>query len=179
MDNSSRDRQFQCQVGETQECFLKCKREGENSDNNPCYLYNWGDFCTGPEGVLSTVLLQCTTFLLLLLLLLLLFFFSLLTNSLEKNFQQNQIVQVLNFFSFFYYRQCGFSLSTRTLLLPTSYPITATQKRRKAEEFCTHFRSSRLVGAHQHVPTKSPPPATKNNNNNNNTQHTKINYKNK
>jgi hypothetical protein len=90
----------------------------ENSDNNPCSLYNWGDFCTGPEGVLSTVL-QCTTFLLLLLLL---FFFSLLTNSLEKNFQQNQTVQVLNF-SFLYYRQCGnISLSTRTLLLPRSYP---------------------------------------------------------
>jgi hypothetical protein len=70
-------------------------------------------------------------------LLLLLFFFSLLTNSLKKKFQQNQVVQVLNF-PFLYYRQCGFSLSTRTLLLPRRYPITATQKRRKAEELCMY-----------------------------------------
>jgi hypothetical protein len=35
-----------------------------------------------------------------------------------------------------------------------------------------HFRSSRLVGAHRQVPTKSPPPATNNNDNNNNNNNT-------
>jgi hypothetical protein len=70
----------------------------ENSDNNPsCYPYNWEDFCTGPEGVLSTVL-QCTTFLLLLLFLL--FFFSLLTNSLEKKIPTKPNCSGLEFFLF-------------------------------------------------------------------------------
>lgn len=149
------------------------KGRGENSDNNPCDLYNWGDFCTGPEGVLSTVL-QCTTFLLLLLL----FFFSLLTNSLEKISNKTKLFRSWIFF---------FSLLPTVWFLTFYSHITTTHK-------LPHYQLHRSVVkqrnsvpifdhpgslGHINMSRQNPRHLQQKTTTTHNTQHTKINYKNK
>jgi hypothetical protein len=115
---------------------------------------------------LSTVL-QCTTFLLLLLL----FFFSLLTNSLEKNFQQKPNCSRLEFF---------FSLLPTVWFLLTFYShITTTQKATplqlhrsvvKQRKLCTPFSIIQARWGTSPCPDKIPATCNKQQQ-----QHTKIN----